>query len=81
MNDNELLLHAFINDCPRLIRMVQDDAMKLIDVSDNKCTFIVDSAYLPTEQDYLDFLFDLDESTIVYQMQLLHGCYFIRLYT
>jgi hypothetical protein len=81
MNDTELLLYAFINDCPRLIRAVQDDALKLIDVSDNKYTFIIDGQYLPTEQDYMDFIFDLDDSQLIYQIQLLHGCYFIRIYT
>jgi hypothetical protein len=81
MNDTELLLYSFINDCPRLVKAAQDDAMKLIDVSDSVYTYIIDYDYLPSERDYMDFLFDLDESVIVYQMQFLHGCYFIRIYT
>jgi len=81
MNDDQLILYAFINDCPRLVKAVQDDALKLIDISGTQYTFIIDFTYLPTERDYMDFLFDLDESQIVYQMQFMNGCYFIKLYT
>lgn len=81
MNDDQLILYAFINDCPRLVKAVQDDALKLIDISGTQYTFIIDFAYLPTEKEYLDFLYDLDDSQIVYQMQFLNGCYFIKLYT
>jgi len=81
MNDDQLILYAFIKNCPRLVKAVQDDALKLIDISGYQYTFIIDFAYLPTEQDYMDFLFDLDESDVVYQMQFMNGCYFIKLYT
>ncbi len=81
MNDDQLILYAFIKNCPRLVKAAQDNALKLIDIKGYQYTFKVDFNYLPTEQDYMDFLFDLDDSDIVYQMQFVNGSYFIKLYT
>lgn len=80
MTQDQFILYAFTMDCPRLVRAIQDDVLTLIDMDDNKLTYMLRSEYLPTEQDYMDFMFDLDESQIVYQMQLLHNEYFLRIY-
>ena len=80
MTNDELIMYAFLNDCPRLIKAVQDNVLTLIDMDDNKLTYMLKYEYLPTEQDYLDFLFDMDMTNIVYQMQLLHNEYFLRIY-
>ena len=80
MTNDELILYAFLNDCPRLVKAIQDNVLVLIDISDHKLTYMLNSEYLPTEQDYLDFLFDMDESKIVYQMTLLYNEYFLRIY-
>ena len=81
MTNDELILYAFLKDCPRLVKAVQDNALVLIDIDENKLTYMLDYNYLPSEQEYLDFLFDMDETNIVYQMQLLHNEYFLRIYT
>lgn len=81
MNNDQLILYAFLKDCPRLVKAVQDNALELMDITDNKITYIIRNNYLPTEQDYMDFLFDLDDSNIVYQMQFVTNNYFLRLYT
>jgi len=80
MTNDELIMYAFLNDCPRLIKAVQDNALTLIDMDDKKLTYMLKYEHLPTEQDYLDFLFDMDQTNIVYQMQLLHNEYFLRIY-
>jgi hypothetical protein len=80
MTNDELIMYAFLNDCPRLVKAVQDNVLILIDKDDNKLTYMLKYEYLPTEQDYLDFLFDMDMTNIVYQMQLLHNEYFLRIY-
>jgi len=80
MTNDELIMYAFLNDCPRLVKAVQDNVLTLIDIDDNKLTYMLKYEYLPTEQDYLDFLFDMDMTNIVYQMQLLHNEYFLRIY-
>jgi len=80
MTNDQLIMYAFLNDCPRLVKAVQDNVLTLIDMDDNKLTYMLKYEYLPTEQEYLDFLFDMDMTNIVYQMQLLHNEYFLRIY-
>jgi hypothetical protein len=80
MTNDQLILYAFTKDCPRLVKALQDEVLTLIDMDDNKLTYMLRYEYLPNEQAFLDFLFDMDESQIVYQMQLLHNEYFLRIY-
>lgn len=80
MTKDQLILYAFVKDCPRLVKAIQDEVLTLIDMDDNVLTFMLRSEYLPTEQDYMDFMFDMDDSEIVYQMRLLHNEYFLRIY-
>lgn len=67
-------------NCPRLVKALQDDVLTLIDVDDKKLTYMLSYDYLPDEQTYTEFLFDLDDSDITYQMVLLHNEYFLRIY-
>ena len=80
MTNDQLILYAFTKNCPVLVKAIQDEVLTLIDVSENKLTYMLRYEYLPSEQHYMDFMFDMDDSQIVYQMQLLHNEYFLRIY-
>lgn len=80
MTNDQFILYAFTKDCPRLVKAIQDEVLTLIDMDDGVLTFMLRSDYFPTEQDYMDFLFDMDDSQIIYQMRSLHNEYFLRIY-
>lgn len=80
MNNDQLILYAFTMNCPRLVKAIQDDVLTLIDIDDSKLTFMLRYEYLPDDKSYMDFMFDMDESDIVYQMVLMHNEYFLRIY-
>ena len=80
MTLDQLILYAFIKNCPRLVQAIQDEVLVCIDIDDDKVTYMLNYEYLPSEQHYLDFLFDMDDSDIVYQMMLMHNEYFLRIY-
>lgn len=63
-----------------MVKAIQDDVLTLIDIDDSKLTFMLRYEYLPDEQSYMDFMFDMDESLITYQMVLMHNEYFLRIY-
>jgi hypothetical protein len=81
MTNDQLILYAFAMNCPRLVKAVQDDALILIDVTGNKVTYMMSRHYLPTDDSYIKFLFDMDDSDITYQMAMLNHEYFLRIYT
>ena len=74
-----MIFFAFLNKCEPLLKLLQTEEYNLIDVSDDSFTILINKQYF-IDNDFSNFVIDMDDSMVVSQMLKTGQEYYMRIY-
>lgn len=80
MTNDQLLLYSFAKGYTPLVKLLQSNALLMVDKSDKTLTYMIYSKYFTNDEKYLSFLRDMDETKLVYQCSKVTNNYYLRIY-